>query len=1044
MATPSPHRTGRDPLALIDDVLSNQYALRDRLAAAVRRDLVGPEHADEVLSDDPFNTYIAGVLYPGDPRSVEQDQATDTDDDDSEGSYADPPVALSNTRYPSSMGLSFAIEEGECASLTVRIEAARYAPSGNGWARQPVESQPVPVDLRVNEARDVRLMVDEHLKLFVRLRKATDDGRRAVTAVLINTAAAAPGQRDALSYFQVQMKVDSPGGAVFVDRGHTVGGGDANMRTHALLYRHRHTFAVGHGTSASWVLTPGGERATEIATTTLPEHKVPVVDSNPEINASGLAMSRLAYDAREEVVATLRSLTEEYAEWITRQRDEAQTLDEAALRTTADEHLASCLTANARIRAGIDALELDDESWTAFRLMNEAMLQQRARSAWIAAGRPDGGPQLDDQHRWRPFQIAFILLNLTGVTDSASSDRDIVDLLWFPTGGGKTEAYLGLIAYVVLLRRLRHGDDGAGVAVLMRYTLRLLTIQQFERAASLICALEVIRRGNSGELGNVPITIGLWVGRDGTPGTVPEARKAINDLRANRPVAKGNPMQVHHCPWCGTPLTARDYWIGDRPSRLNINCGDALCEFAKGLPVYVVDDDIFAVRPALVIATADKFAALPWMKEGGYRLFIDPHGKHGPPELIVQDELHLISGPLGTLAGLYEAAVDLLCESAGIRPKVIASTATIRRASDQVQALFDRGMAQFPPPGLNAGDSFFATQASPEEKADRLYLGALAPGTSQSTLMIRVYAALMQAVADDLSSDEVRDPFWTLVGYFNSLRVLGSARIQVSDDVQDRLGVIAKGAPRAAVRRIELTSREQSSDIPAHLANLSRGLPDVEALDYVLATNMISVGVDVDRLGLMVVMGQPQATAEYIQATSRVGRRHPGLVVTLFNASRSRDRSHYERFVTYHDALYQQVEATSVTPFSPRARDRALHAVLILLARVRIPDMRANDGAGAIAAHRTEIDTWVERLAERARRMPAGAGDPDDLAESVRAEAKRVLDDWTARAAGGLRYVDPRPDVAALMASADAVQGDRLPTPSSLRDVDSECTLYLI
>ncbi len=1027
------------------DTLTGQYALRQRLADAVRRDLVGPQEPDETLTDAPFSAYIAGVLYPRDSRSVEADQEVAADDDGTEVAYADPPVALANTRYPSSMGLTFAVAASECDALTITIDAARYAPSGAGWRREPIDLPPAEIDLRDQSASDVRVRLDANLELFVRIREADDKGQRAITAVLINTAAARPGERDALCYFQTRVHVAQDDAPVFVDRAAGRSADDIDQRTHALLYRDRHTFAVGHGTSATWETSSRSDRAISVSTETIPQREVPVVNSNPAIDTERLAMIDLATLPRADVVNRLRSLSAEYGEWIAARMTEASLLRDPDLEQTANDHLDACRKARDRIIGGIATLEHDDEAWRAFQLMNQAMLNQRGRSAWIAGGRGGDGPTLDDRHRWRPFQIAFILLNLPGATDRDSQDREIVDLLWFPTGGGKTEAYLGLIAYVILLRRLRGLNDGAGVAVLMRYTLRLLTIQQFERAASLICALEVIRLGLTDEFGTVPISIGLWVGRDGTPSTVAEARTVLNHLRANRPVAKSNPMQLHHCPWCGTVLTARDYWIGDRPARLHINCGDEKCTFSKGLPVYVVDDDIFDVRPALIIATADKFASMPWMRDGGYRVFVDPRARQAPPELIVQDELHLISGPLGTLAGLYEAAIDMLCARDGVRPKVIASTATIRRASDQVRSLFDRDMAQFPSPGLDAGDSFFATQAPVSEKAGRLYIGALSPGTSQSTLMIRAYAALMQAVFEDKGPDEHRDPYWTLVGYFNSLRVLGGARIQVTDDVQDRLGVIAAAAPRAAVRSIELTSRESSADIPAHLASMANALPNPETLDYVLATNMISVGVDVDRLGLMTVMGQPQATAEYIQATSRVGRRHPGLVLTLYNASRSRDRSHYERFVTYHDALYQQVEATSVTPFSPRARDRALHALLILLARVQIPEMRDNDGAGKVAAHRNEIDHWVDALAERARRMPSGAGDPDELAAAVRSECERILDDWTARSAGGrLKYLDSRPGTSALMGAAGVAQSDRLPTPSSLRDVDSECNLYLI
>ena len=349
-------------------------------------------------------------------------------------------------------------------------------------------------------------------------------------------------------------------------------------------------------------------------------------------------------------------------------------------------------------------------------------------------------------------------------------------------------------------------------------------------------------------------------------------------------------------------------------------------------------------------------------------------------------------------------------------------------------------MRQFPPPGLDAGDSWFAVTAPRNTKAARLYLGALAPGTSQSTLLIRTYAALLQAAKTLDVAPEVKDPYWTLVGYFNSLRVLGGARIQILDDVRERLRVLAGDEARDIPHNIELTSREPSSAIPRHLEALGVQLPNAETLDYVLATNMISVGVDVDRLGLMVVTGQPQATAEYIQATSRVGRSHPGLVVTLFNAGRSRDRSHYENFPTYHGALYRQVESTSVTPFSPRARDRALHAVLIALARTAVPALRENGSAADVEAHVAVLRSFADSVSARAERVDPGVG------EAVRAEFDQILAGWVARTheTPSLVYANPRDAANSLLASAEDVQGEGLPTPSSLRDVDRESNLYLI
>lgn len=1018
-----------------------KYAVRDKLVELLRKDLVGPQDELEELTDAPFSTYIAGVLYPQTAGLVDQENEVDEDDDAGETTYADPPVSLANARYPSSAGITFAVDTAVCTTVTCAVSAARYALDGMGedqrWHRIPLQFEhAISIDRPV-EGDEAEL--EPGLGLYVRVRAADEDGVAAVTVVLINRREASRFEKDAHSYFQAGLEVHAGGPAVFTERRNdALPVDDTDLETYRLIYRNVRSFAVGHGTAVAWDSPQEGAlRATAVRTATVPTHELRLSDSNPDIPTEGLTMRGLASHSRTAVVANLRELADGYRHWIADRRNEVGSL-QPRLQSIAEAHLADCETALRRMGSGIDRIEREDDVWQAFQLANLAMLRQRSRSVWISRGRLDSGPEEDDSHRWRPFQMAFILLNLDGIAEPSHDDRELLDLLWFPTGGGKTEAYLGLIAFTVLLRRLRRKDLGRGVTVLMRYTLRLLTIQQFERAASLICALEALRLERD-DLGTSPISIGLWVGKDGTPSTLQDARAALDKIRVGTVVEKGNPVQVRACPWCGQKLDHKAYWIAQSNPRMVISCRNKECTFSGGLPIHVVDEDLYREQPSLIIATADKFATLPWVR-GAHSLFAVDE-RVPPPELIVQDELHLISGPLGTLAGLYEAAIDLLCTDDGVRPKIIASTATIRRAGPQTRSLFDRAMRQFPPPGLDADDSFFAVTAPREHKAARLYVGAMAPGTSQSTLMIRAYAALLQGVADVDAQPEERDPYWTLVGYFNSLRVLGGARIQILDDVRERMALVAsRDSSREIDQQIELTSREPSSAIPSHLEALTVEHPDEEALDYVLATNMISVGVDIDRLGLMVVMGQPQATAEYIQATSRVGRQHPGLILTLYNAGRSRDRSHYESFPTYHSALYRQVESTSVTPFSPRARDRALHAVLLSLVRTKVPDMRDNAGARDVSDHLGAIEHFIGQLAERADRVDPGTG------EAVREQLGAILDAWVARSieAPKLVYANPRDAVNSLLASADMAEGEGLPTPSSLRDVDSESNLYLV
>ncbi len=417
-----------------------------------------------------------------------------------------------------------------------------------------------------------------------------------------------------------------------------------------------------------------------------------------------------------------------------------------------------------------------------------------------------------------------------------------------------------------------------------------------------------------------------------------------------------------------------------------------------------------------------------------------PIGPLRPPDLIIQDELHLISGPLGTLVGLYETAVDELCSwdlnGRRVHPKVIASTATIRRAREQVHNVFLRRVAVFPPPGLDADDSFFARRAaSTDATPGRLYLGLCAPGTRLKMILIRSYAAFMSASQVLYEKyGTAADPWMTLVGYFNAMRELGGLRRVVEDAIRTRLEHMdQRGLARRYIHPFsieELTSRKDATDIPAILDRLEvmfdpqkaaerkhkrgtetpKGSMSQWPLDVVLATNMISVGVDVNRLGLMVVAGQPKATAEYIQATSRVGRAFPGIVCTVYNWARPRDLSHYERFEHYHATFYRQVEALSVTPFSPRALDRGLTGVLASLIRLSGDEFNDNAGAGRISRQHP----FVKRSREAIRRR-AGLVQGDVTDETlVDAMVQQRLDEWLSRAAsvtgGAVLGYEPRKD----------------------------------
>lgn len=817
-----------------------------------------------------------------------------------------------------------------------------------------------------------------------------------------------------------------------------------------LHYREVCEYAVGHGVSATAEVE--ADRACfAVRTTWIPtaevEHVAPAVIPDVELEMEALA----ALPSGEAAAARLLPMVSQYREWIDQQQQAHQHLDPERVETV-NEVAAQARFAALRIEEGI-ALLSRPEVLDAFRIANRAMAQAARRRE---AAQRQLAPEAVAAPRWRPFQLAFFLMTLRGIVEPQHPNRERVDLLFFPTGGGKTEAYLGLAAFTMVLRRLRHpGIRSAGLSVLMRYTLRLLTLDQLGRAAALMCALELEREQDKAKLGELPFEIGLWVGSAATPnrlgrrgytGPGREHTAYVKTMQFQRDERKPAPIPLENCPWCGEKFTRNSFRLTptlDRPLDLRVYCANHRCEFSgdRWLPILGVDEAIYRRLPAFLIATVDKFAALPWTGETGALFGLveryDKDGFYGPcqpklgrplaggalppPDLIIQDELHLISGPLGTIAGVYETAIDALCTrqvgEQRVRPKIIASTATARRAEKQIRALFDRDrVTVFPPPGADRRDSFFArTQPSGETPA-RLYVGVAAQGRSLKVILLRSALALLAAgqVAYERAGGRRNqanpaDPYMTLVGYFNSLRELGGSRRIIEDEVRTRLGQYSRRQRREppdglfsdrkiAYEVLELTSRVATNEVAAAKRRLALRFHESERVDVALATNMISVGLDIIRLGLMVVLGQPKMSAEYIQATSRVGRdpQRPGLIVTLFNVHKPRDRSHYERFANYHASFYRGVEATSVTPFSPRALDRALSAALVGLCRLGLTSLTPPLGATEVLTARGALTAFAERFAERATtyELPPDAQQERRLREAVRARCARLLDDW--------------------------------------------------
>jgi hypothetical protein len=896
---------------------------------------------------------------------------------------------------------------------------------------------------------------------------------------------------------------------------------DAEEQSLSLLYRESATWGIGHGCAAGWDTEPG-QSPTLLYADVMPAVQTPSMTPDIKdaqghaIQLSMRALASLPEDGQTGAWQALDKVAAEYDNWIHARNAELSRLP-THLRSVAHRHLAAAGACLNRISAGLEILRTDERARKAFRLANLAMLLQQIATKqlarrplhWNQAAQviaPQGANESpwniytqsrEDNDRlgsWRAFQIAFLLMSLSGTSQAASADRDIVDLIWFPTGGGKTEAYLAVMAFYMFHQRLLmpHADEDLardGTNVLMRYTLRMLTTQQFQRAASLICAMEFLRRQPALHgIAAIPgrrFSLGLWIGGSASPNRIAQARTELAAFRMER--GSGNPLILTECPWCRAEIgrfdgpkpngMSQSQWRAQRVRGISehptegplLLCPDGACAFGSEqwndwLPVEVIDERIYDNPPSLVIATADKFAMIAFRPKAGALFGRSAVGGavrqvSVPPGLIVQDELHLISGPLGTMYGLYEGIFERLCSqrvgNTWIKPKLIASTATIRGAADQVLALYARTQTQlFPTPGLVMGDSFFGTYGRGDDgrlAPGRLYLGIHANDYgSVLTTQVRTFSsALFRPYSFDAAH---RDAWWSLLVFYNSIRELGGAKTLFDSDIRSRLKFVFNRENftpqnRRNLRIVEeLTSRLSQPEIVGMMDTLSTvySEADNKAIDVCLASNIIEVGVDIERLSLMGVVGQPKTTAQYIQVTGRVGRRwweRAGLILTIYNPSKSRDRSHFEQFHSYHRRLYERVEPTSATPFALSAIQRALPGALVAWSR-----QHSDAPVQNVAAYEPSLDIGHALLRQRCTAIQTREDQARSLLEldRVRDELKRK---W---GQNPLQWEDfpPSPDGEYLMLwpgqFATLVQKQRgVVVPSSMRQVDGSAELNI-
>ena len=1076
---------------------------------------VGPwedAHGREIINSNPLQVYTVGVVYPilneserdqlvteeteidedesvvaPTPNEVEQTAASDGVDDVNE----DDDVRLDPV-FQGPRSISFSTSPSiEQETFTVRLQCGIYSPlvvPGQGmpwWVRDSID---VSVDLLAGSSSLVAMPNGFVVRIGVDTR-SSGNGARLVTIWLRNDSRVGDNEHAArYSLFQTRLS------STFSKLQPMKGSKDATYTSLDFLYRHVTRLAMGHGCDAT--VTHKGE-GLEVCTDVLPTVKISplspdIRDSSGALYAVG--MSDLA-EFNTDAVSGIQKILRDYEEWIAERTQEAA-LMAGEMQAIAMDHLGKCRTFLEDIRFGWNLCNSNTDVQRCLKDASSAMNRQRsAYASPLREAKPAAtelGYAFDKkvvvaqaQGFWRPFQIAFVLASLRKVVDVdfRMNDGSEVDVIWMPTGGGKTEAYLGLAAFTILWTRLneqREIEGGkspeGGMKVLMRYTYRLLTVQQVARAASMICALELIRIGAPEIYGQREVRIGAWLGNSVTPGKRKDAVKRLNDIKDGRDVEK---FLLKKCPWCGAQIGVvvdgklvgyEESLTRNGKNRVLAFCPDADCEFHRrksaggvtevGLPFLEVDEDLYALPPDFVIATVDKIARLAWSTQS-HRLFGLKNGKRvsSPPQLFIQDELHLIAGPLGSLDGVFEIAIEELCrQMGGQSPVYVASTATTKNFEEQIKNLYGRTGRLVPPPGLTIENSFFG-KVNPEG-VGKIYVGVCATGSfSGLDVQNSVLASLgfHAAILGPTREEHNMDPWWTNVVFFSSRRALGLLHSLIDTSLHRRVsrlralsgrrsgkkvtksGVVKDDADRYMFNVSELTATS-AEDVNDVFDKLERGLPEKDTTDLCFATSMVEVGLDVSRLGLMTVIGQPKSSSQYIQATGRVGRSDasPGLVVSVLKPTNARDLSHYEGFRFWHERLYASVESASVTPFTTRALERSLPSFMAILLRSRSVSDQVSD---SLTYWNDVCDVLFARVGGNVSLQQNAQLVLDHLYAQVTAAvaSQYIWDPWSKSGAG-------QP----LMYSADAsIPPERIGTPmwfvmNSMRNVEADAMLKIV
>lgn len=982
---------------------------------------------EEIHYGNPQRQYNSGIIYPltsslvgvedMEELALEEEVELIEDHKDNTESTSEEKNKAENKYLPSTFGMTFAVQPSE-RDISIQFNCGHYEQllineeiqynDKNWWFRKSLETNFL-VSLENGFHKETASLSDKagntipeleiRLDTFVRsiTLKDTNEPLKIVTVSVSNTTKAKDTNDDSKLMFQCELRANNiiDGFQPYPSAANFEANIDEEDKKFNLLYSSEKNYGFGQNCSTSWVNENG--RIKEVITTFLPEYEIKTMTPDIVVEGEKIEISHVSLASAKnykDLRKLLLPLIEGYKNWYIQLKN-SEVLP--YYRGVFESNLSEIKHTIERIDKGLNRLSNPDV-FNSFRLTNLAMLMQMMNGNQLRKIISDNGeidfdtqnkkifeyldyssfdslaeslssklnqrgefPELIN-YKWRGFQIAFLLMSIESFVNKESEDRKTVDLIWFPTGGGKTEAYLASAAFSIFIRRILNPKD-SGTDVIMRYTLRLLTADQFQRSARMMCSLDFLRRNFIDELGTEELSLGMWVGGDNTPNTIEQAKVTYNQILRK----EKSSFPINSCPWCGAEMSLKNSGIyhGYKISSadgLVANCPDKNCVFHDKLPIYIVDEQLYKNPPTFLIGTVDKFVQLTWVP--GARSFFG-FNKDGvrivsPPNIIIQDELHLISGPLGTLTGIYETLIEELSidrrSDKEVLPKIICATATIKAYKNQIKSLFAReSSCLFPPSGNDINDNYFSTVQKHDTGKNvpgRKYVGVYPFTQGKLQTEVQVMSSLLSSV-NDLPPNQ-RDPFWTVLSFYNSINDIGKALTLTEQDIQHSLNTyyINRNYDKDKRRKLsnvkELTSRLDSDKVGTALSELKVNYKTVnnDAIDVVLASNIIEVGVDIDRLSLMTINGQPKTSAQYIQVSGRVGRKtneRPGLVITEYNPTNSNDKSHYEHFIEFHQRLYGQVEESSVTPFSRFSIDRGLPAVIVGFLRQRFDIKRLGD-----------------------------------------------------------------------------------------------------